>query len=194
MKIQWIHQFGWQSNRKCLRAPICQLDCPQSLFYFVPHLTAKQDWLPPVRVSGALWGFVVSLLTCWRVLIGFRARRVLHVCLTCFVEWSVEEVQLLHKSGELRGANALIQIQFAAIAHFSGDAAIRLIGEWEHTLYTLHPIWMCKIQNFRTEWWRLCSILFDFSLLCILKSILKWFFSNVRFQKSPQMAFFHCAS
>ena len=23
MKIQWIHQFGWQSNRKCLRAPIC---------------------------------------------------------------------------------------------------------------------------------------------------------------------------
>ena len=22
MKIQWIHQFGWQSNRKCLRAPI----------------------------------------------------------------------------------------------------------------------------------------------------------------------------
>ena len=43
---------------------------------------------PPVRISAALLfcGFVVSVFTCWGVLIGFRARMVLHVCFTCSVE------------------------------------------------------------------------------------------------------------
>ena len=32
MKIQWIHQFGWQSNRKCLRAPICHFEMGRNPF------------------------------------------------------------------------------------------------------------------------------------------------------------------